>query len=140
MNLTPRITLVPFLHGSVHFAEQIRKICNEKKFDCIAVDIPAAFTNDLPQAVDKLPYVSILFTKSDEKSFYIPIDPCDATIEAARQSRQNRIPLRAIGSETVVKPTTLTGIPDHHAIQFLGLDVFSSQFTSYRFTNSRVSR
>lgn len=127
MNLEPEITLIPYLHGSIFFARHIRTLCLKQSFDCIAVDIPSAFQDLLGSAVEKLPVISALAAKtSSGEHYYLPIDPCDASIEAVRQCLQNYKPFYCIGSPQLKEPSPLPPLPDTYAGSQLGFDLFSS--------------
>jgi hypothetical protein len=127
MHLTQNITLVPFLHGKAVFAEHVRELCLKNSFDCIAVDIPELFSDDLPLAVDELPFVSAVVAQTvSDPVYYIPVDPCDAIIEGIRQSRQNRIPCRLIGLPVLQIPAPLPPFPDEHAVKKMGFDAYSA--------------
>lgn len=127
MYLSPGITIIPYLHGSIFYARYVRSLFLKQSFDCIAVDIPTVFQEQLRDAVDRLPLVSAIAAKTGtDTSFYIPIDPCDAAIEAARQSVQNYKPFFCIGSPYLKAPTPLPPLPDPYAASRLGFDLFSS--------------
>ena len=106
MRLSSNVTLIPYLHGKVAFARQVRALCLEQKYDCIVSDIPQSFQEELSSAVEKLPVVSaIIAREASEPLFYIPIDPCDASIESIRQSLQNHIPFFLYRFTTAGYPT-----------------------------------
>lgn len=128
MKLTPSITLVPILHGKSHFAAHVRTLCSKDRFDCIAVDIPAAFQEEIGQAVDNLPFIQaiVAYDFSESSCYYVPIDPCDATVEGIRQARQNHISFFCIGREDMTAPRPLLPLPDAHALQKIGFDIYAS--------------
>ncbi len=127
MYLSPGITIIPYLHGSIFYARYVRSLFLKQSFDCIAVDIPTVFQEQLRDAVDRLPLVSAIAAKTgSDSSFYIPVDPCDAAIEAVRQSVQNYKPFFCIGSPYLKAPTPLPSLPDPYAASRLGFDLFSS--------------
>jgi hypothetical protein len=121
------ITLIPILHGKVAFAEYVRELCIKNKYSCIAVDLPLAFEPYLANAVDTLPYISAIIAKADaDPVYFLPIDPCDASIEAVRQSRQNHLPFYCIGNPFLSVPDPLPTLPDEYAIKKLGFDAYVS--------------
>ncbi|MDG5814922.1 hypothetical protein QA601_07530 [Chitinispirillales bacterium ANBcel5] len=127
MKLASEITLIPVLHGKIAFAAHVRKLCNSENFDAIAIDVPLTFEQDLGEAVDRLPFISALTAKDNEDHlFYVPIDPCDSTIEAVRQARQKRIPFHCIGFPKLSIPSPMQGLPDEYAINSVGFDTFSA--------------
>ncbi|KMQ53020.1 hypothetical protein CHISP_0241 [Chitinispirillum alkaliphilum] len=127
MKLTPSIKILPILHGKIAFAHHIRELFSNEKFDCVAVDIPAVFQNEIGEAVDKLPIISALVAKGfEDLLYYLPIDPCDAAVEAVRQARQRRIPFHCIGSPELFRPSPLRSLPDEYAMKSLGFDIYST--------------
>lgn len=54
------------MHGKELFAREVRRVCGGRKFDCVAVDIPAVFQEGLAEAVDGLPLISALVAHSDD--------------------------------------------------------------------------
>jgi hypothetical protein len=125
--LADSISIVPFLHGKIAFARHVRDLCLETKFDCIAVDIPQPFQDDFAGAVDRLPFICAMVARTaTEPVYYVPIDPCDATIEGVRQSRQNRIPYTCVGFPVLSTPRPLPPLPDEYALNDIGFDNFTA--------------
>ena len=121
------LTLIPFLHGKIAFTEYVRACCLSNRFDCIAVDIPAPFEPYMTEAIDDLPVISAVIAQNDnDTAFFVPIDPCDAAIEAIRQSRQNHIPFFCVGAPRLRFPEPLPPLPDAHAIAKLGFDEYTT--------------
>jgi len=99
----------------------------QTKFDCIAVDVPTVFQDQLISAIHDLPYISaVIAHDTTEPVFYVPVDPCDAAIEAMRQALQERIPCFCIGHPQLGPVTPLPNLPDEYAIQSLGIDGYAS--------------
>jgi hypothetical protein len=124
VKLTSSISLEPFRHGKLAFARHVRELCLASKFDCIAVDIPSVFQEQLFAAVNDLPYISAVIARDhhSEPVYYVPVDPCDAGIEAVRQSMQHRVPCFCIGHPVLKSQKPLSSLPDEHAITRLGFD------------------
>lgn len=127
MRPLPGVTLIPVLHQRVAFAAHVRKLCLENRYDCIAVDIPVPFAHDLPAAVAYLPCVSAVVAQpANEPFFYVPTDPCDATIEAIRQAQQNRVGCHLVGYPLLSQPKPLEALPDEYAMKSIGFDAFAT--------------
>jgi len=132
MRIYPEMEMVPVMHGKELFAREVRRLCSEQKFDCIAVDIPRIFQDDLPDAVDGLPLISALiahvndYDGDDYLRYYIPIDPCDPMIEGVRQARQRRIPFFCVGTEGLRAPKPLPSMPDEYAIKTIGFEAYTA--------------
>lgn len=128
MQLDTSIEVLPILHGRAEFSRQLRSICLSRKFDCIAVDLPGVFEPFLTEAVEALPIIETIVARdrATEKLFYLPIDPCDATIEAIRQSFQYHIPFFTTGYPSCVTESPLPELPDEYALATLGSDVYQT--------------
>ncbi len=127
MRLDDAVTVLPILHGRARFAAEVRAACLAGRFDCIAVDLPASFSGTLEQAVDDLPYVSAVVRRSpDDPLYFVPVDPCDAAIEAIRQARQERIPCVLAAHPALAEPEPLAPLPDEHAATLMGFDEYAA--------------
>jgi hypothetical protein len=121
------ITLVPYMHGKLAFAQHIREMCLKTSFDCIAVDLPSCLQEHLLAAVQDLPHISAVFAQgASDTVFFAPADPCDAAIEAIRQSQQNHVPCFCVGGPVLFAPRPLPILPDQHALSHLGFDAYLS--------------
>jgi hypothetical protein len=152
MRISPKIDMVPIVHGAEMFAREARRLCSENKYDCIAVDIPSVFQDDLAEAVDELPLISVLIAyrqeiygggnacgsagigidvdidKDDDDlpfCYYIPIDPCDAMIEGVRQARQRRVPFSCVGTPILNSPLQMVSMPDEYSIEKIGFGAYT---------------
>jgi hypothetical protein len=123
------ITVLPFLHGSLSFSRQVRECCLAQSYDCIAVDLPEPFGPYLSEAIDDLPIISAIIAREQNNTgpaYYVPVDPCDAAIEAVRQARQNHKPFFCIGPPDIHTQSPLPPLPDDYAIAKIGFNAFAS--------------
>ena len=60
LQIGPKITLLPVIHGSGQFALTVRRWMLEQDFDCIAVPLPESFRDPVEEAVLELPRPSIV--------------------------------------------------------------------------------
>ncbi|MCX7726739.1 MAG: hypothetical protein N2053_07805 [Chitinispirillaceae bacterium] len=125
MKLDSKITLLPYLHSKAIFSLELRKLSLKEKFDCIAVDLPEIFSPYLSEAIDALPIINAIVAKDENQNlFYLPIDPCDTTIEAIRQSFQQHIPFFCVGYPSCRVRDSLPPLPDEYAIVKMGFDEY----------------
>jgi hypothetical protein len=148
MRICDKIEMIPVMHGKEMFAREARRLFSERKYDCVAIDIPPAFQDDLAEAVDELPLISALIILGDDINegasntygsigsgtgdengfpfcYYVPIDPCDAMIEGVRQARQRRIPFCCVGTAVLHPPTPMFSMPDEYSIAKTGFDEYA---------------
>jgi hypothetical protein len=127
LKLSEQVTIIPILHGKSVFTREVRNICLDEHFDCIAIDIPEIFQNDLCLAVEKLPFISAVAAKDNTDTvYYIPTDPCDAAIEGIRQAFQHRIPSFCIGYPELSNPEELPPLPDEYSSVKMGIDLYNT--------------
>lgn len=126
MRLSEQVTAIPFLHGKSAFTHEVRNLCLNSNFDCIAIDIPEIFQNELFDAVEKLPFINAVMARENDTVFYIPVDPCDPAIEGIRQGFQNHTPVFCIGSPELSEPIELPPLPDEYASTMLGFDIYNT--------------
>ncbi|HMA63751.1 MAG TPA: hypothetical protein VKO63_01090, partial [Chitinispirillaceae bacterium] len=109
------------------FSRHVRSVCLEEKYDCIAIDIPNIFKQDLIQAVETLPVISAVCARQQNgRVYYIPVDPCDATIEGIRQSFQKQAKLACIGYPELASRPPMPPVPDEYASEIMGIDIYNS--------------
>lgn len=127
MRLLPGITLIPILHGRAAFAGQVRNLCINNRYDCVAVDLPECFSQDLQHSVDDLPLLSAVVAEGiEDPVYYIPTDPCDPAIEGIRQANQNRLRCWFVGFPILRPQRPMPPMPDDFALKRLGFEEYSS--------------
>ncbi len=60
LSLSPRIDLLPILHGSGDIAQEVRETLIGKRFRLLAVPLPPSVEVCVEQAVDRLPEISLI--------------------------------------------------------------------------------
>jgi hypothetical protein len=127
VKLSSTLTIEAICHGKAVFTQEIRSLCLRERFNAIAVDIPEVFEQDLRISIEKLPLISVTIARgSSGPVYYVPSDPCDATIEGIRQSFQNHIPFYCIGHPILGKPEPLPPLPDEYAATKIGFDRYNA--------------
>ncbi len=125
--LNEKITLLPVLHGSGDFALEVRRIFFQKRWDCLAVPLPASFRTDVLQGVLELPLISVVAAEEpgEDSSFnYVPIDPCQPVIMALRVALQEYIPIEFIDRETQIFEPDAFISPDPYSLKTVSLEKF----------------
>ncbi len=119
--LSPQITAFPALHGKAVFAMQLRQLFWAKRFDCVAIALPACLQQDCIEGLEKLPFIHALSIHSAMRC-YLPFDPCDAYIEAMRQASQRKSDLRFLEDQTLFTYSQHFEFPDTLLLQSQGLE------------------
>ncbi len=132
--ISPRIRVMPIIHGSGDFAIQVREELLSRPYDCLAVPLPPSFQDDVEAAIEQLPQVSIVVQvdadtgeQDDEAGFsYVPIDPCQGVIAALRTARGERIAREFIDLETPRFVAITGAFPDPYALKRVSPRLFSA--------------
>ncbi|WP_417737129.1 hypothetical protein [Rosistilla oblonga] len=150
LQISPRISVIPIIHGSGDFSWEVRRRMLEHEFDCVAIPLPHSFQQRVEEGVLQLPKPSIViqptsprFTESewsesqsaddDEDDFddesptsYVPIDPCQPVIMAIRIAMGEHLPRHFIDLETdPFEPMSAT-MPDPFALKRVPLERFAA--------------
>jgi hypothetical protein len=148
LKISPRITVLPVIHGSGDCALEVRRVMLEHEFDCLAVPLPPSFQRHVEEAIDHLPAITAV-TQSEPKQYlsagwspgtesaddgdeasdavsYVPVDPCQPVIAALRIARQEKIPRAFIDLETAVFEPRSTVLPDPYALKQVPLEKFAA--------------
>jgi hypothetical protein len=132
LTISPRIRVLPIIHGSGDFAIRVREELLNRPYDCVAVPLPPSFQDDVELCIDRLPTVSIVAQldvdrEDAELGFnYVPIDPCQGVIAALRTAMGERIAREFIDLETP-RFEAITGVfPDPYALKRVTPEQFSA--------------
>src|SRR4051812_17932366 len=154
LQLGPRITCLPVIHGSGDFALAVRRLMLEQAFDCVAVPLPPSFQSDVERGIELLPGPTIVTQPetaqyqtewspdSDEAEddadlegaddneeptySFIPIDPCQPVIAALRAAASEHIPRAFIDLETSRFVPNTAVVPDAYALKKVTPDQFAA--------------
>src|SRR5438046_10180561 len=68
LSISPRITVLPVIHGSVDCAVEVRRVMLEQEFDCLAVPLPPSFQGNVERAIEYLPAITLV-TQAEPRKF-----------------------------------------------------------------------
>src|SRR3954471_7363481 len=106
LRIGSRVRVMPIIHGSGDFAIRVREELLNRRYDCVAVPLPPSFQDDVEEAIERLPAISVVAQldadpDDAEHGFsYVPIDPCQGVIAALRLAIGERIAREFIDRET----------------------------------------
>jgi hypothetical protein len=148
LQIGPRITALPVIHGSGDSALEVRRVLLNQRFDCLAVPLPPSFQQDVERAVQRLPAASVVTqpepwpethdwspggeaeaddADDDQRTLsYVPVDPCQGVIMALRVALGERLPRKFIDLETSRFVTYSTVLPDAYALKKVPLESFAA--------------
>ncbi len=151
LNIGPRITALPIIHGSGDCALEVRRIMLVRRFDCVAVPLPPSFREDVQQAIDWLPTPTLVvqpetprfrtewtpesdredvedeLDESEGRRFsYVPIDPCQPVIAALRTAMGEHLACEFIDLETARFLSYSAVLPDPYALKQVPIERFAA--------------
>ena len=149
LQIGPKITLLPVVHGSGQFALTVRRWMLEKEFDCVAIPLPETFRQPVEEAVLELPRPSIVIqtphasfnpptqwgddhappfgsSDSEPSASYVPIDPCQSVVMAIRAAMGEHVPRAYIDLETDPFRPYATVMPDPFAVRHVAPERFAA--------------
>jgi hypothetical protein len=129
--LSPRLTLLPTVHGSLDFAQTIRDRLLASRVDCLAVPLPNSWVETVVGAVTDLPAPSVVLSRSTSESgksyaSFVPVDPCQPVIAAIRWAMASRIPIHGIERESADYQPVYLSLPDPYALRGLSVEQFTT--------------
>src|SRR5262249_9871663 len=137
LTISPRIRVMPIIHGSGDFAIQVREELLSRPYDCLAVPLPPSFQEQVESAIEELPRISVVVqldaestdsapTESESGFSYVPIDPCQGVIAALRTARGERMGREFIDMETPRFVPVTGSFPDPYALKRVKPDQFAA--------------
>jgi hypothetical protein len=125
------ITFLPVFHGRLEFAAEVRRALLAAPPEAVAVELPATWREPVLQAVNRLPYLSLILGEQPEESRFLPVEPTEPLIEALRTARELGVPVELIDLDLDGVPLHSDAAPDSHAVRRLGyeryLDAYYAQ-------------
>ena len=132
--LTQTIRFLPCVHRRVTFAEHVRRVALDWRPDIIAVELPATLEVWIVRGVARLPQISAVCWEepaSPGQLSTLPIDPCDAMIEAVRLGIEAEIPLALIDLDLPGLQERNRYVPDDLIVDKVGLEEFAAAISPY---------
>jgi hypothetical protein len=149
LHISPKVTVLPIIHGSGDFAIEVRRVMLGEDFDCLAVPLPPSFQSHVERGIEHLPSISVAVQEEprrfssqpwsgeaddeddddddDERAVsYVPIDPCQGVIAALRIALQERMPRAFIDLETECFESIPAVLPDPYALKTVSVEKFAA--------------
>ena len=60
LQLSPRLWVLPVIHGSGDISIEVRRVMLAQSFDCLAVPLPPSFQEHVEEAIGCLPQMSLV--------------------------------------------------------------------------------
>lgn len=130
VRLSPRLDVLPILHGSGDVAQEVRDALIGRRFDCLAIPLPPSLEDQIEAAVEDLPRISLVVLPEPDREEptvnFVPVDPCQPVIMAIRVAMGERIARAYIDRDVAVFEPTPFSAPDPYALKRLPLATFAA--------------
>ncbi len=115
------VRLVPVVHNRVEFALEVRRQFASFEPDIVAIEYPPTIGEKIVQGIKRLPHLSVVYYEEDDHTFiYLPLEPTDGQVEAARLALSKNLPIHFIDRDTEGYPIDRTPMPDPYSINRIG--------------------
>ena len=128
------IYIIPTFHSRIEFAKLVRTALFKVFPDIIAVELPNNVRDEVIEAIERLPFLSLIGyadTLNPKKLNFIPIDPGDSIMESIRIGLEHNIPIEFIDLSVSEYLSPSFKLPDDYAINQIGLHKFYQQISEY---------
>ena len=116
------ITFLPVIHGRMEFAAVVRQSLLAAAPDIVAVELPATWREPVLQAVNRLPFLSLILDEQGPEPRFLPVEPTEPLVEGLRTARELGIPVELIDLDVERYPLHREPAPDSHAVSRLGYE------------------
>ncbi len=129
--LSPRIQVLPIIHGSGDMAQTVRDIMVSQEIDCLAVPLPPSLESLLEEGIAALPVLSVVVSPERNDNdvsccSYVPIDPCQPVIMGIRVARGEGIACEYVDRDVSCFQSTSWVGPDPYVLKSVSLESFSA--------------
>ncbi len=116
----PGLALLPTLHQRVEFAVLVRRAFSLLRPSALAIELPRSIEEPFRRAVARLPFLSVVLYPEGDTFVYLPIEPHEPMVEAARLALENRLPLHLVDRDDSSYPLRRDRAPDSYALTRTG--------------------
>ncbi len=126
------IVCVPVIHGRCAFAQEVRRVFLQDRYDCVAVELPGSLAASVQEAAEHLPLISaVVYRESVTGYCYVPIEPGEGIMEAIRLALRERIAIAFVDMETETFAALSPALPDEYAMTQVGLPAYYESMLGY---------
>jgi hypothetical protein len=116
------VHILPVLHERIEYADLVRLAMAELEPDAVAVEVPSSLETRWIQGVDRLPAASVLLYETGAgQTIYLPIQPADPMVEAARAARERGVGVCCADLDVDGYADYRDPVPDAYALLRLGV-------------------
>lgn len=119
--------VIPTFHSRIEFAKLVKEAFYQVYPDLIAVELPRNIKEEVIEASERLPFLSLIGyadSLKPKKLNFIPIDPGDSIIEAIRIGMEHGVEIEFIDFSVKDYHPENVLMPDDYALKDIGLAEF----------------
>ncbi len=126
------LNCLPVCHYQLEYTEQVRLQFLKDPPDALALELPSQLKDIFLKAINRLPEISVIFYQNDSNhTLYLPIEPVDPFVEAARSAIELDIPVHLVDINLEeAYPPFHDPVPDPYAIYKIGPAAYYQAFNS----------
>ena len=125
------ICFVPVLHGRFELAQAVIRWFARWQPDAVAVEFPKTLQEPLLKGLKRLPLLSVvLYREKEGTHVYLPLEPTDGVVEAARLALDHDLPLHFIDRDLEGMPQIKEPFPDPYAIHRIGHTAYCQAYAA----------
>lgn len=115
------VRLVPIVHNRLEFTLEVRRQFASFEPEIVAIEYPPTIGKKIVEGIKRLPLLSVVYYEEDDHTFiYLPLEPTDGQVEAARLALSHNLPIHFIDRDTEGYPFDRTPMPDPYSIKRIG--------------------
>lgn len=114
------IWLLPTLHQTLEFAVLVRRAFRAYQPAVVALELPRTIEEPFRRAIQRLPFISVVLYPDGDEVVYLPIEPHEPMVEAARLALENGKRLALVDRDDDTYPLKRERTPDPYAITRIG--------------------
>ncbi len=115
------VCFVPVLHGRIEFSLEVIRHFALFRPDAIAVELPRTLEQVIFRGIKRLPLISVvLYEERDGTTVYLPLEPCDPSVEALRLGIEHGVACYCIDRDIEGYPYRREAFPDAYSITKIG--------------------
>lgn len=128
---TGAITALPVIHGRLASAVLAARLIQSGEFTDVAVELPPSLATEMFAGIDALPRISTILYREEEEfdgkrapRWHVPVDPCDAMVEALRRARERGLRTHCIDLDVQGYKSKPLALPDPWIAHTLGVEAW----------------
>jgi hypothetical protein len=121
------ITFWPVFHGQLEFAATVRAGLLDAPPALVAVELPGTWREPVLQAVNRLPFLSLVLGEEEpgeEGAPFLAVEPTDPFMEALRTAHELGSAVELIDLDVARYPRVPEPLPDSYALGRIGYEPF----------------